>query len=115
MDARAVNSIEWTKLTVDVEWIATLTWTTIIETVSATGIALKPAIIFKGKDLQTQWFIDEFKTIADWYFICTENGWTDNEVAQRWLEDIYLPQTNSLLQNESDARLLILDGHNSHT
>ena len=24
MDARAVHSIEWTKLTVDVEWIATL-------------------------------------------------------------------------------------------
>jgi hypothetical protein len=33
--------------------------------VAADGRLLKPRIIFKGKNLQQQWFIDEFKKIAD--------------------------------------------------
>jgi hypothetical protein len=76
---------------------------------------LDPGIIFKGKDLQAQWFIEEFKKIANWHYICSDNSWTDNDIAIRWLEDVYLPQTTPLIANESDARLLILDGHKSHT
>jgi hypothetical protein len=30
---------------------------------------LAPGIIFKGKQLQKQWFLEEFKQIADWYYI----------------------------------------------
>ena len=90
-------------------------WTTFIECVSATGVALDPAIIFKGKSLQSQWFLEEFKKIADWSFITSENGWTDNDIAISWLENVYLPQTTPLLTDPSDARLLILDGHKSHT
>ena len=66
-------------------------WTTFIEAVSATGQALKPGIIFKGKDLQAQWFIEEFKKVADWYYICSNNGWTDNSIAVKWLEKVYIP------------------------
>ena len=40
-------------------------WTSFIEAVTANGRALVPSIIFKGKELQKQWFIDEFKKIAD--------------------------------------------------
>ncbi|KJZ73083.1 hypothetical protein HIM_07467 [Hirsutella minnesotensis 3608] len=32
-----------------------------------------------------------------------------------WLKNVYLPQTAKLLSCDSDARLLILDGHGSHT
>jgi hypothetical protein len=81
--------------------------------VSATGSYLNPGIIFKGKDLQAQWFLSEFRKLAPWHFICSEKGWTDNEIAVAWLQDVFLPQTTP--KNEEDSRLLILDGHKSHT
>ncbi|KAJ3454823.1 hypothetical protein MRS44_013423 [Fusarium solani] len=88
------------------------TWTSFPEAVTATGRLLKPGIIFKGKELQRQWFIDEFRKIADWYYITSDNGWTDNHIAVEWLKEVYLPQTQP--EDESDARLIILDGHRSH-
>ncbi|KAF4438778.1 hypothetical protein F53441_12721 [Fusarium austroafricanum] len=86
--------------------------TSFIEAVTADGRLLKPGIIFKGKELQKQWFIDEFNKIADWYYITSDNGWTDNYIAVEWLKEVYLPQTQPA--DESDARLIILDGHGSH-
>ncbi|OBS15534.1 hypothetical protein FPOA_12440 [Fusarium poae] len=88
------------------------TWTSFIEAVTATGRALKPGIIFKGKELQKQWFLSEFELIADWHYITSPNGWTDNHIALEWLKDVYLPQTEP--HHASDARLIILDGHGSH-
>jgi hypothetical protein len=88
------------------------TWTSFIEAVTATGHALKPGIIFKGKGLQKQWFLNEFESIADWHYITSPNGWTDNHIAPEWLKDVYLPQTEP--RDASDARLIILDGHGSH-
>ncbi|KAJ0128525.1 Uncharacterized protein HZ326_28379 [Fusarium oxysporum f. sp. albedinis] len=69
------------------------TWTSFIEAVTADGRLLKPGIIFKDKELQKQWFIDEFNNIADWYYITSDNGWTDNHIAVEWLKEVYLPQT----------------------
>jgi hypothetical protein len=80
--------------------------------VTADGRLLRPGIIFKGKELQKQWFIKEFRQIADWYYITSDNGWTDNHIAVEWLKEVYLPQTQPA--DESDARLIILDGHGSH-
>ncbi|KAL9572016.1 hypothetical protein ACKAV7_003848 [Fusarium commune] len=88
------------------------TWTSFLEAVTATGRLLKPGIIFKGKELQQQWFIEELKEVADWYYITSNNGWTDNHIAVEWLREVYLPQTQP--EDESDARLIILDGHRSH-
>ncbi|RKK81113.1 hypothetical protein BFJ71_g15730 [Fusarium oxysporum] len=88
------------------------TWTSFIEAATATGRLLKPGIIFKGKELQQQWFIDEFREVADWYYVTSDNGWTDNHIAVEWLREVYLPQTQP--EDESDARLIILDGHRSH-
>ncbi|KAJ4213880.1 hypothetical protein NW760_15504 [Fusarium oxysporum] len=90
----------------------TRNWTSFIEAVTADGRALVPGIIFKGKELQKQWFLDEFKQIADWYYITSPNGWTDDHIGIEWLESVYLPQTTPA--DESDARLIILDGHGSH-
>jgi hypothetical protein len=50
------------------------TWTTFIEAVIAYGRLLKPGVIFKGKELQQKWFIDEFRKIADWHYITSDNG-----------------------------------------
>ncbi|PNP58801.1 hypothetical protein FNYG_15005 [Fusarium nygamai] len=88
------------------------TWTSFIEAVTADGRLLKPGIIFKGKELQKQWFIDEFNKIADWYYITSDNGWADNHIVVEWLKEVYLPQTQPA--DESNARLIILDGHGSH-
>lgn len=88
-------------------------WTSFIEAITATGRVLNPGIIFKGKALQVQWFIEEFKKIADWHYICSDNGWTDNDIACEWLEGVFLPQMHR--EDPSDAILLILDGHKSHT
>ncbi|CAG7554323.1 unnamed protein product [Fusarium equiseti] len=61
-------------------------WTSFNEAVTADGRLLKPGIIFKGKELQKQWLIDEFNKIADWYYITSDNGWTDNHIALEWLK-----------------------------
>jgi hypothetical protein len=90
----------------------TRNWTSFIEAVTADGRALVPGIIFKGKELQKQWFLEEFKQIADWYYITSPNGWTDDHIGIEWLERVYLPQTTPA--DETDARLIILDGHGSH-
>jgi hypothetical protein len=87
-------------------------WTSFIEAVTADGRSLTPGIIFKGKELQKQWFLNEFFKIANWHYITSPNGWTDNHIAVEWLETVYLPQTQPT--DESDARLIILDGHGSH-
>ncbi|KAM4062366.1 Tc5 transposase DNA-binding domain-containing protein [Hirsutella rhossiliensis] len=39
-----------------------------------------------GKELQKQWFLTEFGKIADWHYITSPNGWTDNHIAIEWLE-----------------------------
>jgi hypothetical protein len=56
--------------------------------------------------------LEEFRKTADWYYITSPNGWTDDHIAIEWLENVYLPQTQPT--DESDARLIILDGHGSH-
>jgi hypothetical protein len=88
------------------------TWTSFLEAVTANGRLLKPGIIFKGKKLQQQWFFDKFKKIADWYYITSNNGWTDNHIAFKWLRKVYLPQTQP--EDKSNATFIILDGHRSH-
>jgi len=66
-------------------------WTSFIEAVTADGRVLKPGIIFKGKDLQKQWFIEEFRKFTDWFYITLPNRWTDNHITLEWLIEVYLP------------------------
>ena len=87
-------------------------WTSFIEAVIVDGRLLKPGIIFKGKELQKQWFLDEFRKVADQYYITSPNGQTDNHITLEWLETVYLPQTEPA--KASDTRLIILDGRGSH-
>ena len=88
-------------------------WTSFIECISALGVILPPAVIYRGRDVQQQWFRVEKDEFKDWLFTVTENGWTDREVALEWLLRVFIPQTRP--QDPTQARLLILDGHNSHT
>lgn len=87
-----------------------------IESITATGEVLEPGIIFKGKELQQQWFIDQFhQLVPKWRWITSPNGWTNNQIGVAWLEQVFLPQMNNRREDDSEAILLILDGHFSHT
>lgn len=87
-----------------------------IEAILTNGKVLDPGIIFKGKDLQEQWFVEEFKkTCPKWRYITSPNGWTSNDIGVAWLEQVLIPQMATRRKDESDAVLFILDGHYSHT
>jgi hypothetical protein len=90
-------------------------WVTIIDAITAAGRYLDRGIVFKEKELQAQWFLREFKKIAPWHYICSENGWTSNDIAVAWLRDVFLPQMNVLREyDDGRAILLILDSLKSY-
>jgi len=88
-------------------------WTTIVECILATGIALTPLVIFKGESLQHQWFNHEMEFLQDWNFTASTKGWTDNDIALKWLKEVFIPRSEP--SSKGVKRLLILDGHGSHT
>ena len=100
--------------TVPVKTINARTWTSMVECISALGVVLDPLIIFKAKSIQHQWFKRDFLVKHPrWYITFSENGWISNNIAIEWLEKVFLPQTQP--EDLADARLLIIDGHGSHT
>ena len=85
-------------------------WVSIIETISAVGVKLQCLVIFKGKHLQSTWF--PAQGTPDWVYTTSENGWTSNAIGCEWLQRIFIPNTSP---STSGYRLLLLDGHGSHT
>jgi hypothetical protein len=84
-------------------------WVTAIESIGASGYALPPCIIFKGKNYIESWF-DNLP--GDWRFEVSPNGWTTDEIGLRWLQKLFIPATTTRMKGK--CRLLILDGHGSH-
>lgn len=90
------------------------TWITIIECICANGTAIDPLIIFTGKSIQQQWYPDEnHHRWASWKFWTSVNGWSSNEIGLKWLKELFIPNTKPT--DPLQWRLLILDGHASHT
>lgn len=85
-------------------------WVSILECINAVGKKLQCLVIFKGRNLQSTWFPSV--NTPDWLYTTSENGWTSNAIGIEWLRRIFIPQTSPL---GSGHRLLILDGHGSHT
>jgi DDE superfamily endonuclease len=56
-------------------------WVSIIEAISATGRRCRPLCIFKGKAVQTSWFVPE--NVPDFLYTTSENGWTSNDIGLR--------------------------------
>jgi hypothetical protein len=83
-------------------------WVSIIEAISADGVSIRPVVIFKGKSLQTSWFLAS--DCPDWLYANSENAWTSNDIGYRWLCDVFLPET----QVANETRILLVDGHSSH-
>ncbi|OAQ57469.2 transposase [Pochonia chlamydosporia 170] len=88
-------------------------WTTIIECISADGRTLSPLVIFKGASVQQQWFPDKCDKYHKWHFTTSPNGWTSDEIGLAWLREVFIPETAPT--NPKEPRLLIVDGHGSHT
>lgn len=82
-----------------------------IECVSATGKAIAPLIIFKGKQHQESWYSNT--NAADAFFAVSDQGWTNSEIALEWLQRVFDPQTKSQAQN--GHQLLLINGYSSHT
>lgn len=85
-------------------------WVTDIECISASGEALPPIIVWKGKHLNSSWLPAEIS--KDWHFGTSENGWTSNEIGLEWLIKVFEPKTREKAAGK--PRLLIVDGHGSH-
>jgi hypothetical protein len=85
-------------------------WVTTMECINASGWALPPCVIFKGKVYIESWFDD---LPGDWRFEISPNGMTSNEIGLRWLENLFIPSTSSRVKGR--YRLLLLDGHASHS
>src|SRR5208282_180967 len=85
-------------------------WVSIIECINAINFVLPPFITFEGQRLQSSWsraLIDERKVIR-----VSPNGWTDREIALEWLKHF---DSYTKPRKQGEYRLLILDGHSSHT
>jgi hypothetical protein len=82
----------------------------VIECTDASGWALPPCVIFKGKGFIESWFDSGLP--SDRRFEGSPNRWTSDEIGLRWLEKLFIPPT--LPRTKGRYRLLILDGHGSH-
>ena len=50
------------------------TWISFIECISATGVHLDPAVIYKGKNVQQQWFPKALSPYKGWHFAPSNKG-----------------------------------------
>jgi len=80
---------------------------TVLESVSAVGMALPPFVVHKGKGHTMGWHLESDDPEAQ--FAYSKNGWTDDQLGLAWLRERFQPKTYT-----KDPRLLILDGHGSH-
>src|SRR5271169_3398611 len=87
-------------------------WISIIESVSAGGTSTRPVIIFKGQNIQTTWFPGT-PEVPDWPYVASPKGWTSDEISLKWFQSVFLPDTTP--SNPDAWRILICDGHSSHT
>ncbi|KIJ70358.1 hypothetical protein HYDPIDRAFT_78831 [Hydnomerulius pinastri MD-312] len=81
---------------------------TVLVTICADGTTIAPAVIFKGKAYQSKWIENNPLKASVGY---SKKGWTDGEIGALWIK-----QFNEQTREKADgrARLLLVDGHNSH-
>ncbi|KAJ3510357.1 hypothetical protein NLJ89_g4727 [Agrocybe chaxingu] len=84
---------------------------TIVECVCADGTMIRPTVIFQGKRHNLEWGREN---PCDASISHSPKGWTDQELGSKWLERDFDPQTRDKA-GPDEYRLIILDGHNSHT
>ena len=68
-------------------------------------------IIFEGKVHISSWYTDALP--RNWTIAVSENGWTNDSLSLTWLTDVFEKQTKD--RTKGVYRLLILNGHGSHS
>jgi len=86
---------------------------TVIETISACGGWLAPLIINKGAGHYLGWYRNLTDKEQDYQLTYSPGGWTDNQIALKWLIDLFEPQA-AIVAGIGASRPLIFDGHDSH-
>jgi hypothetical protein len=86
-------------------------WTSVIQGINAKGWSIPPFIIFPGKDHLSAWY-KEPSIPNDWVINVSNNGWNNNELGLKWLKHF---DEHTKEHTVGSHRLLILDGHGSHT
>lgn len=84
-------------------------WITSIECISASGVALPPTLIFKGKNVNSEWIPDSIP--PGWTFTTSNKGWTNDTLGYEWLISQFQP---FISQFSNSRTLLLIDGHSSH-
>jgi hypothetical protein len=77
----------------------------------ADGWGLPPMVIFEGKVHISTWYTDTLPT--DWIVTVSEKGWTNDTLGLTWLKTVFQERTKDRIKGA--YRLLILDGHGSHS
>ena len=86
-------------------------WASVIHCVNGEGWSLPPYILLKGRYHLASWYT-ETNLPNEWALKTTENGWTDNETGVDWLKHF---DQYTASRTQGAYRMLILDGHESHT
>lgn len=89
---------------------------TLIAAVSALGLKMAPTIIFcsESGDIQDKW-VESFDYNTQKAFWATSpKGWTSHALGIAWLNR-FIQETSSTANYGLQTRLLILDGHGSHS
>ncbi|KAG5716509.1 hypothetical protein E4T56_gene16174 [Termitomyces sp. T112] len=83
---------------------------TVIEVVCADGThTIKPCFVFPGSSVFEEWHC-----IPDVLIATSENGWTDDYIAQEWFKKQFVPGAKAR-NTSAKPILLIYDGHGLHT
>ncbi len=91
-------------------------WITILGAICADGTSLPPMLIYKALSghLQSSWVQDFKSSDNDAFFACSASGWTNDELALQWIEQVFDRCTKDKARQGRDWRLLFVDGHGSH-
>jgi len=84
-------------------------WVTTIEGISASGWLIPPFVILAGKVHQASWY---YGLPPDWVIAVSDNGWTTDQLGVEWIKHF---DRHTVSRTRGVYRLLILDGHGSHS
>jgi hypothetical protein len=84
-------------------------WITVIECVSASGVALPLSLIYKSGNLNSDWVPEE--TPRDRSFLTSNKGWISDLYGYEWISTRFEPFTR---RTNGKKRLLIIDGYSSY-
>jgi hypothetical protein len=87
-------------------------WVTAIESINATGWSLPPFIVLEGKVHLESWYRQNPNLPSDWTIAVSDNGWTTDELGVHFIHHF---DRWTKTRTTGRYRLLILDGHGSHS